>query len=65
MPLTATTLGQALLHIYTFGPQATLYFPNVTRYEAGTPCIVAVPASDTCTEEASLHQQCLNAGFEH
>jgi hypothetical protein len=54
MPLTTTTLGHVLLHIYDFSPGATIYLPDVRRYEADTPCIVAEPTPFTPAEEALL-----------
>jgi len=63
MPLTPTTLGYVLLHIYDFDPGAAIYLPNLERYESDTPCIVASPATHTVAEEIALHQDCLNRGF--
>jgi hypothetical protein len=63
MPLTSTTLGQVLLDIYSFDPGAAIYLPVVERYEAETPCLVAVPT--TYTDEEKLHHTCLNRGFKN
>jgi len=63
MPLTFTTLGEVLLHIYEFDFGGALYFQNADRYESDTPCIVAVPASTDGEEEAALHQAALDHGF--
>jgi hypothetical protein len=63
MPLTFTTLGYVLTHIYSFDPSAGIYLPSVERYEAGTPCIVASP--DRGTDYESLHRMCLDQGFRN
>jgi hypothetical protein len=65
MPLTSTTLGYVLLHIYDFDLGAGIYLPSVERYETDTPCIVASPANHiyTETEYESQHQDCLKRGF--
>ena len=44
---------------------AAVYFPTVERYEADTPCIVASATTHTESEEASLHQTCLDHGFKN
>lgn len=63
MALSFTNLGHVLCHIYDFDFGAAIYFPTVERYEADTPCIVALP--DTEAEEASLHQACLDRGLKN
>lgn len=65
MPLHFTTLGHFLLHIYDFDLGAGIFLPDVVRYESDTPCIIALPAIDDKSEEASLHQMCLNNGFKN
>ena len=65
MPLTFTTLGPVLLHIYDFDFWAAIYLPDVMRYETDTPCIIALPATDAEAEVESLHQMCLNYGFKN
>jgi hypothetical protein len=65
MTLTSTTIGHVLLHIYDFSPGATIYLPDVRRYEADTPCIVAEPTTFTQAEEALLHQTCLTSGYKN
>jgi hypothetical protein len=65
MPVTHTTLGYVLSHIYEIGFEAAIYLPTVEEYSADTPCIVAVPNSYTAAEEASLHQSCLDHGFKN
>lgn len=62
MPLTKTTLGHTLLHIYEFPFEGAIYLPDVARYEADTPCIVAWAGN---CDEAALHQTCLCDGFKH
>lgn len=63
MPLTHTTLGEVLCHIYSFDFGATIYFQPAERYAASSPCIVASAISNMAGEELTLHQACLNAGF--
>jgi hypothetical protein len=65
MPLTFTNLGHVLLHIYDFDFEAGIYLPNVERYDADTPCIVASAATNTEAEEASLHQAYLDHGYKN
>jgi len=62
MPLVESSLGYVLLHIYEFPFEGGIYLPEVARYEADTPCIVAWAGSG---EEASLHQTCLSCGFKN
>lgn len=62
MPLTRTSLGHVLLHIYEFPFEGAIYLPDAGRYEAHTPCIVAWTGSG---DEAFLHQTCLNDGFKN
>ena len=61
MPLASRKLGDVLLHIYEFPFYATIYLPEVERYEIETPCIVAW---DDGNEDTTLHQTCLGYGFE-
>jgi hypothetical protein len=63
MPLTSTSLGYVLLHVYDFDPGAAIYLPNAEHYKADTTCIVASPATYTETEYEALHEDCLNRGF--
>jgi hypothetical protein len=63
MPLTSTTLGHVLSHIYDFDPGAAIYLPDAKQYEAATPCVVATPSTYTKMEEAALHEDCLNRGL--
>lgn len=62
-PLTVTTLGYVLLHVYDFPFWGAIYLPKVERYEADTPCIVVAPPPSAEAEEPRLHQDCLNRGF--
>src|SRR5690242_2590139 len=61
MPMTITTLGHVLLHIYDFHLGAAIYLPEVVRYEVDTPCVVGGGLSD----EAAFHQTCLQQGFKN
>ncbi len=65
MPLTFTNLGFVLCRIYEIDFGAAVYLPTVERYEADTPCILAVPTTYTEAEESSLHESCLNHGFKN
>lgn len=65
MPLTFTTLGHVLLHIYDFDFGGAIYLQDTARYEIDTPCIVAWPTTYTEAEVESLHQTCLNYGFKN
>jgi len=63
MPVTHTTLGNVLSHIYENDFGGAIYLPTVEEYKADTPCIVAVPSTCTEAEENLLHQSCLDQGF--
>jgi hypothetical protein len=63
MPLTFTTLGHVLVHIYDFDPGGTIYLPKAERYEAETPCIVAWSTAHAEEEYHCLHQTSLKHGF--
>jgi hypothetical protein len=63
MPLTYTTLGNVLLHIYDFDPGAGIYLPSVDKYEADTPCMISSLVAYSEEEFESQHKDCLNKGF--
>lgn len=63
MPLIETTLGEVLPRIYDFDLGAGLYLPKVDRYEADTPCVIAVSATHNEEEEQTLHLECVRRGF--
>lgn len=65
MPLSFTNLEDVLRHIWDIEFWATIYFPAVERYTADTPCIVKSTTTNTEAEETSLHQACLDQGFNN
>lgn len=62
MPITKGKLGDVLVHINEFPFDAAIYFPDLKRYEADTPCIVGWPDNSGV---AVFHRNCLSYGFKN
>ncbi len=61
MPVIESQLGYVLLHIYEYPFEGGVYLPDDSVYQTDTPCLVAWAGG---SDEASIHQTCLNKGFQ-
>jgi hypothetical protein len=61
MPLPVRRLGDVLIHIYEYPFEASIYLPEVERYEADCPCLVGSASVDGYPS----HQECLGNEFKH